>query len=360
VRTISYTFQHCLLESACSVRENASPEKGWRDLNSGLSSIIGHPLGIPLVLLLDFLNDELDGPVTPSSKKKVDKFQAYLNDGCDMSYLGSGNNLVKDARIAKDRSSKLSSELAKTVERWYKNEKGETNLTADITNSFGTSPVMRQTVPALLEKDEETKGYKPLQSTGEIQIDDLQTGGRYDIALADMATKAPVALFEVGLINSEWWGKLDQALGYVKILPNLEYPIIRDNEVILTKLDSNPMIMCVLTLDQKKSQDKKKLDKKSDGDSFKIAAFLCWQELTGNNKNKNVFSALLWRKQGTNVVKSASKAVANVAVAAMWLQENSGKPIPQDTFCVMGPNCSRIKDKVCLQLLLGIVVAVVS
>jgi hypothetical protein len=57
-RGISHTFLLCLLESTYSytVTEDASPEKGWSTLSARLYSILGHPLGMPLVLLLDFLD----------------------------------------------------------------------------------------------------------------------------------------------------------------------------------------------------------------------------------------------------------------------------------------------------------------
>jgi hypothetical protein len=96
------------------------------------------------------------------------------------------------------------------------------------------------------------------------------------------------------------------------------------------------MIMCVLTLDQKSPKDTG-----SDGDNFKIATFLC------QIKNEEVVYTLLWHKQGKDLVKSVSKAVANVAVAAQWLQTNTKRANQQDRFCVLGPNCCRIKEKVC-------------
>jgi hypothetical protein len=45
-------------------------------------------------------------------------------------------------------------------------------------------------------------------------------------------------------------------------------------------------------------------------------------------------------------VKSVSKAVANVVVAAQWLRANTKKAISKDKFRVLGPNCSHIQKEV--------------
>jgi hypothetical protein len=203
---ISHTFLYCLLESAYafSVTENASPEKGWRTLNARLYSILGHALGMPLFLLLDFLDkDDLDRPADnrPSSKKTADRFHSYLkevfSEGYDLSYLGfDTNDLVQYVHSAVDGRDELSAELAKTICTWYESDEGETALTARMAEPLGASPVMQGTAGLLGSDQDPTKGLQ-LLTTDEVKIEDLESGGRYDILLTAPTTNAPVALLKL-------------------------------------------------------------------------------------------------------------------------------------------------------------------
>jgi hypothetical protein len=266
------------------------PEKGWSTLNARLYSILGHPLGMPLVLLLDFLDkNDLNRAAdnTPSSKKKADKFQTYLNEvfcgGYDLSYLGLGiSEFVRCAREAEDRTEKLSTELAKTISTWYESGKGETILTASMAESLQASRVVQGTT-GLLGIDQNPEKGLQLLTTNKVAIEDLESGGRYDILLTAPTTNVPVALFEVGLQNSLWWSKLGQAITYVDILSSLGDPVKKQGKITVTKFGEKPMIMCVLTLDQKSPKDRG-----SDGDNFKIAAFLC------HIKDEEMVYTLLW------------------------------------------------------------------
>jgi hypothetical protein len=315
---------------------------GWAKVNARLRSVVAHPLGVPLVLLLDFLaKNGSEAAHVGKQAQRVDvrveaEFRAYLRT---FGPAALGHRVIMDqisrAVYARD---KLSTEVAAVLQLWFSDEDtNEHALTNALWVAFEKSP--------LVQKKAEVNAVGPGWKRGrteQIRIKDRQDSGKYDLLLSSFETKAPIALFECGLKNELWWAKASQALRYITILSNKDLVAISSkNKVVVKRFAKYPMLMSAFTVD-KKSCD------------FKVAVFLCWHEasLGRDEVDPAISMALLWKAQSDEDESieqrkiSFSRALSNIVSVAMWMEGESSGDTRTDTFSLLGPNCSKIEESV--------------
>jgi hypothetical protein len=326
---------------------SASPRKGFESLNSGLRSVLGHALGLHLVLLLDFLKEHDSKLVAPDGIEEWSYIRFRCTEYLKRVFVQRESvvhrmttSIVTDAFAAVSDRNEISVALRATLQSWCgktKKERTETALTKALSRTIDQSPLM---------KSKEASAEATCRSTGEGSVADLEESGRYDVLISHRTRGAPILLFEFGIVNEKWWHKVDQGIAYVNILSNHESAFVANNTVTVKQFGKNPMMMAIVTI------DKVSLD-------FRIGIFLCWHDVTEEIDpatnlrlyvvNPVVNYALLWRRQsnvGDTILQKQlafSDAVANATVCALWLQNLN----PLDGYTVLGPNCSYVKETIC-------------
>jgi hypothetical protein len=340
-------------KTTTAVTDNASAGHALSKMARIVRSVLGNAFGLPLLLLLDFLDSHTVQHSTCNKIADEKAGEKYLCKIFDDSTSSSNElffldtlfpDFVSDLASPAAGRDTLSTELGATIGEWYRKEKRtETMLTKAICATIDNSSCLQKSASSFaLEKAETDDGFN-LRSTGEVTIQDSNDRGRYDILVTDNSTGAPLVLFEFGLNNEKWWKKLDQGLIYVEILSSHE-DVVKD-DVTVKQFDQKPMLLSIVTVD------------KENGD-FKIALFLCWRKFSRRDEpdedeviDPAFYVALLWRKQSTDAEgiqqkqEALSNALANALVAAVWLQSKTSLDF-YEVYSALGPNCCKIKDKV--------------
>jgi hypothetical protein len=339
---------------------HASPSQALSKMATHLRSVLGNAFGLPLLLLLDFL-DNL-GPVTTIRRRSIDAaMEEYLSltfaSRKDLAFLDTifPNFSRESASSAIDRES-LSRDLGITIRNWFGLTVGrnETRLTKDLCEAIDNNSLLlrRAARSFALQKPNKPNEEFHLRSTGEVNIQNENERGRYDVLVTDNVSGDPLILFEFGLDMEIWWQKLDQGRIFVDILCSHASTTVVKSGVTLKQFDKKPMMLSIVTLDKQSGV-------------FKIALFLCWRKVSrkipapaDDDIIPKFYVALLWRKQSddANTIHQKQEALvnalANTLVTALWLQSKWTVDVDPNAYSVLGPNCCKIKDKVSCLLIL--------
>jgi hypothetical protein len=281
---------------------------GFAVTSSNLRPATHTKVGYPL---LCFLNRKKCGTDQFPTISEGGELQPASADGLLNEVYGNwvraGQKAAKEAEEAAAAKAKAAEE-AKAEEKKEKENKqvGEKDLTE-----------------ALATKMEETLGHIDdaclrVRPEVHVKMKNPDMTGKVDILVQDREG-SPVLMIEAGLLNDDWWKKLDQGLMYVPGLKNF----------------TKPFLFVVLTMDVKR-------DDPDNIQGGRMGAFLVTPRSEGDNPRllAKFRMTLLWRDETTDL-KQFSKHFGRILRATCLLPKWNAAP---STYHYLGPSCCRIGE----------------
>jgi hypothetical protein len=319
--------------------KHSAASTGWDEANRRLCSVLAHPLGLPLLTMFDCLmHCEENDFVQALEWDSIPVLEKLKN----LVYLGDAHlNLLQSIKVASSARDEIMVELRREIGSWCADtgNRGETILTKGISDKLNKIWTVRNNGTV---SDSET----PAKSS--------DISGRCDVLLYDdqasIAANEPkrqrassrlpkepphitpdkvaqiresnqaVALLEFGEHNDIWWKKFHQLAQYV-------------DQKLEGKSMDEPMLVAVVTYDFKDSEKTFK---------FRIAVFLTW------NFNGSVRMCLLWRACEEDL-DTFIRRISTIVAIALCLQKWRAVVYPENLYKVLGPNCSKVASRVCLE-----------
>ena len=280
-------------KSSNSPSSSSNNDHGQSQLDKHLSSVLCHPLGLPLVSAF------------------------HGKDPGELPHLRQESNFFS----SKGEDKKYDNVLQSAVNKWRPGRRGkklETNLTS----------ILRGLIQDTVCKDEIL-----LKAKKEYPVSETSKKGRVDIALCK-GSNAPLLFLEVGLKGADWSKKFDQIAMYVR----MKYAEGKHETF------KGPLLVAVMTID-----DAKQSKLRNQAFRIKLAVFLCTRKSKEDNENEESFRmSLLWLSK-TCKLKDGSEAfgrlLRRVCDFSSWMAkvEKGKNALKYEYF---SSNCCRVDDDV--------------
>jgi hypothetical protein len=161
-----------------------------------------------------------------------------------------------------------------------------------------------------------------VESEVHVKMTDPDMTGKVDVLVKDKEG-SPVLMIEAGLLNDDWWKKVDQGLMYV---PGLAH---------FTK----PFMFVVLTIDANKD------DPDNAFHGGRMGAFLITPRTSGPNRFAKFRMSLLWRDATTDLSlfsEQFGRILRATCLLSKWNNAAPPPPPPSMSYHYLGPSCCRI------------------